>query len=90
VRSDDHGKVHRDGRIPDELWAPLAPLFSPRTRHPRGCHRARVPDRHAMEAICGVLRPGCHGNALNATGICASRSAQRRVHEGTAAGVVLA
>ncbi len=48
-------------RIPDELWEEIEPLLPPRPSHPRGCHRPRVPDRSAMDAILLVLRTGCSG-----------------------------
>ena len=80
--------VKDDGwRLPDELWARMAPLLPPRPAHPLGCHNPRVPDRAAMDAIFFVLRTGCPWNALNATGICSSSSAHRRFLEWTAAGV---
>jgi transposase len=87
---DDHEKTHRDWRIPDELWERIEPLLPPRKPHPLGCHRPRVEDRQAMDAIFFVLRTGCQWNALNETGICASSSAHRRFHEGTEADVFLA
>src|SRR5438105_7424523 len=74
--------------MPDELWARLQPLLPPRPAHPLGCHRPRVDDRRAMDAIFFVLRTGCHWNALNATGICSSSSAHRRFQEWTKAGVL--
>jgi transposase len=74
-------------RIPDELWAELAPLLPPPKPHPLGCHNPRVPDRDAMDAIFFVLRTGCQWNALNATGICSSSSAHRRFMEWAEAGV---
>ncbi len=80
--------VRDDGwRLPDELWARMAPLLPPRPEHPLGCHNPRVPDRSAMDAIVFVLRTGCQWNALNATGICSSSSAHRRFQEWVAAGV---
>lgn len=82
--------VADDGwRIPDELWARIEPLLPPRPPHPLGCHRPRVPDRSAMDAIFFVLRTGCQWNALNATGICGSSPAHRRFQEWAAAGVFL-
>src|SRR5215207_2506944 len=74
-------------RLPDELWARIAPLLPAGKPHPLGCHRPRVDDRRAMDAIVFVLRTGCQWNALNATGICSSSSAHRRFQEWTAAGV---
>ena len=81
--------VKDDGwRIPDVLWAEIEPLL-PRHRpeHPLGCHRQRVPNRDAMNAILFVLRTGCQWNALNGTGICSSSSAHRRFLEWTEARV---
>ena len=82
--------VKDDGwRIPDEVWAKMELLLPERPRHPLGCHRPRVPDRDAMNAILFVLRTGCQWNALNATGICSSSSAHRRFQEWAQAGVFL-
>jgi transposase len=88
--STDQEKVHRDWRMPDELWERLRRLLPPRKRHPLGCHRPRVDDRQAMDAMFFVLRTGCQRNALNETGLCSSSSAHRRFQEWTAAGVFLA
>ena len=88
--STDQEKVHRDWRMPDELWERIERLLPPRKLHPLGCHRPRVDDRQAMDAIFFVLRTGCQWNALNETGICSSSSAHRRFQEWTAAGVFLA
>lgn len=81
--------VRRDWRIPDELWERLAPLIPspPQKPHPLGCHRPRVPDRRAMDAIFFVLRTGCQWNALNETGLCSSSVAHSRFQEWTHAGV---
>ena len=80
--------VADDGyRIPDALWIRISELLPPRPVHPLGCHRPRVDDRKAMDAIFFVLRTGCQWNALNATGICSSSSAHRRFQEWTEAGV---
>lgn len=87
--SDDSEKVRRDWRIPDELWDRVQPLLPPRKLHPLGCHRPRVDDRKAMDAIFFVLRTGCQWNALKDTGICSSSAAHRRFQEWTAAGVFL-
>ena len=83
------GLVERDDgwRIPDILWAQIAPLLPQGKPHPLGCHNPRVPNRDAMNAILFVLRTGCQWNALNATGICSSSSAHRRFLEWTEAGV---
>jgi transposase len=87
---DDPEKVQRDWRIPDALWAHIQPLLPPRKPHPLGCHRPRVDDRRAMDAIFFVLRTGCQWNALQDTGLCSSSSAHRRFQEWAAAGVFLA
>ena len=83
------GLVTKDDgwRISDELWEKMEPLLPERPPHPLGCHRSRVPDRAAMNAILVVLRTGMQWNALNATGICTSSSAHRRFLEWTEAGV---
>ena len=86
---EDHEKTRRDWRIPDELWERIVPLLPPRKPHPLGCHRPRVEDRKAMDAIFFVLRTGCQWNALHETGICSSSSAHRRFQEWTEAGVFL-
>jgi transposase len=77
----------RQWRIPDDLWTKIEPLLPPGKPHPLGCHRPRVNNREAMNAIFFVLRTGCQWNALNATGICSSSSAHRRFQEWVAAGV---
>ena len=87
---DDHEQARRDWRIPDGLWEHIEPLLPPRKPHPLGCHRPRVDDRQAMDAIFFVLRTGCQWNALHETGICSSSSAHRRFQEWTEAGVFLA
>ncbi|WP_099139815.1 IS5 family transposase [Xenorhabdus hominickii] len=74
--------------ISDELWQKIDPLLPPHKTHPPlGCHRRRVDNRAAMNAIFFVLRTGCQWNALNATGICSSSRAHRRFQEWVAAGV---
>jgi transposase len=74
-------------RIPDPLWARIAPLPPLGTPHRFGGHRPRVANRRAMDAIFFVARTGCQWNALNATGICSSSSAHRRFQEWNEAGV---
>lgn len=83
------GLVWKDDgwRIPDWLWEQMETLLPAAPAHPLGCHRPRVPDRDAMNAIFMVLRTGMQWNALNATGICSSSSAYRRFQEWEAAGV---
>ena len=73
--------------VSDELWARIEPLLPPRPVHPLGCHRPRVSDRVALNAIFFVLRTGCQWNALNATGLCTSSSAHRRFCEWRKAGM---
>ncbi len=73
--------------VSDELWQRIEPLLPARRVHPLGCHRPRVRDRSAMDAIFFVLRTGCQWNALNATGLCSSSSAHRRFSEWRQAGV---
>jgi len=74
-------------RIPDWLWERIEALLPAPPWHPLGCHRRRVPNRAAMDAILLVLRTGMQWNALNATGICSSSSAHRRFQEWEQAGV---
>jgi putative transposase len=82
--------THDDGwRISDALWARIAKLLPSRKKHPLGCHRPRVPDRSAMNAILFVLRTGCQWHALDATGICSCSSAYRRFREWGNAGLFL-
>jgi len=71
---DDPENLRRDWRIPDTLWERIQPLLPPRKPHPLGCHRPRVEDRRAMDAIFFVLRTGCQWNALQDTGLCSSSS----------------
>jgi transposase len=85
----DRVVVHQDWFIPDEMWLQMEPLLPERKKHPLGCHRPRVNDRAAMNAIFFVLRTGCQWNALNATGICTSSSAHRRFQDWEKAGVFL-
>ena len=88
--SPDQETAERDWRMPDELWERVQRLLPPRKLHPLGCHRPRVDDRQAMDAIVFVLRTGCQWNARHETGFCSSSSAHRRFQEWTAAGVFLA
>jgi putative transposase len=86
----DTANARCDWRIPDALWERIEPLLPPRKPHPLGCHRPRVDDRQAMDAIFFVLRTGCQWHALHETGICSSSSAHRRFQEWTEAGLFLA
>jgi putative transposase len=83
------GLISRDDgwRMPDWLWERIEPLLPAPPYHPLGCHRPRVPDRDAMDAILLVLRTGMQWNALNVTGICSSSSAHRRFQEWEEAGI---
>ena len=75
--------------ISDELWErirPLLPVHVPKP-HPLGCHRPRVDDRKAMNAIFFVMRTGCPWKALDATGICGASTAHNRFQEWRKAGV---
>ncbi len=55
---------HDDGwRLSDAMWARMAPLIPPPKPHPLGCHRPRIPDRVAMEAILLLLRTGMQWGA---------------------------
>ena len=74
---------------PGSGWARMVPPLPERPSHPLGCHRPRVSDREAMNAILLVLRTGMQWNALNATGICSCSSAYRRFREWAEAGVFL-
>lgn len=74
-------------RMPDELWAKVKPLLPPGKPHPLGCHRPRVDDRKAMDAIFYRLRTGCQWKALDAMVICSGSCAHRRFQEWTQAGV---
>ena len=80
--------VKDDGwRMPDKMWEQIKPLIPPGKKHPLGCHRPRVPDRNAMDAILFVLRTGCQWGALDVTKICKHSPAHRRFIEWTQAGV---
>src|SRR5436190_5915133 len=50
-------------RIPDRVWERMEPLLPAPPSHPLGCHRPRVPDRDAMNAILLVCAPACSGIA---------------------------
>jgi hypothetical protein len=58
--------VSRDDgwRLSDELWDRMTPLLPPPKAHPLGCHRPRIPNRMAMDAILLVLRTGMQWNCL--------------------------
>lgn len=83
----DVSNTGRCWRIPDALWAKIQPLLPQGKPHPLGCHRRRVDNRKAMDAMFYRLRTGCQWKSLDATGICSSSSAHRRFQEWTQAGV---
>jgi transposase len=88
IKSTAKPRVRKDYLLPDALWNEIQPLLPKHvTHHPLGCHRRRVDDRSAMNAIFFVLKTGCQWNALNATGLCSSSSAHRRFQEWNEAGV---
>ena len=62
-------KHNDEWRLPDERCSQIALLLLPRKPHRLGCHRPRVNDRKAMDAMLFVLRTGCQWNALKATGM---------------------
>src|ERR671930_7097 len=80
-----HKRIEQEASSLRNQVEPLLPKHV--TPHPLGCHRKRVDDRSAMNAIFFVLKTGCQWNALNATGICSSSSAHRRFQEWNKAGV---
>jgi putative transposase len=45
-------------RMPDKLWEKVKPFLPLGKAHPLGCHRPRVDDRKAMDAIFYRLRTG--------------------------------
>ena len=81
--------VSRDDgwQMPNWLWEQIEPLLPPPPSHPLGCHRARVPNRNAMNAMLLILRTGMQWSALDVTGICSCSSAHRRFQEWERAGV---
>ena len=54
--------------LPDAWWERIEPLLPPRKPHTLGCHRPRVDDPKAIEAIFFVLRTGCQWNAPESDG----------------------
>lgn len=77
-------------RISEELWATLEPLLPVHVNtHRFGGGRPRVPDRQCLDGIFFVLRTGCQGKALDATGICSGSTAHARFQEWVQDGVFL-
>lgn len=74
-------------RLSDEMWERIELLLPLPKPHPLGCHRPRVANRAAMDAILLVLRTGMQWNALDGTTICSCSSAYRRFREWIDAGV---
>jgi transposase len=81
------GKRDDGYRISDALWEQIEPLLPAPKPHPLGCHRPRVSNRAAMDAILLVLRTGMQWNALDGTGLCSCSSAYRRFREWIDGGV---
>lgn len=74
-------------RLGDELWERIEPLLPAPKPHPLGCHRPRVPNRAAMDAVLLVLRTGMQWSVLEGTGLCTCSSTYRRFREWIDAGV---
>ena len=55
-------------RIPNALWEKVKPLLPPGKRHPLGCHRPRVDESLAMDAIFYRLRTGWKSESLGCDG----------------------
>lgn len=87
---DEYEKACGDWWSPDALWERLVPVLPPRTPHPVGCHRPRVDDRHARDALFFVLRTGCPWGALDATGLGAPQCRPPPLPSGTEADVFVA
>ena len=49
------------GVSPDAWWERIVPLLPPRKLHTLGCHRPRVEDRKAMDAMFFVPAPAARG-----------------------------
>ena len=62
-------------RLTDAQWQQMEPLLPRPKAHQLGCHRPRVPNRAAMDAILLVLRTGMQWNALDQTAVCACSAA---------------
>ena len=57
-----------DERISDEPRSKMEALLPKPKKHPLGCHRPRVPNRKAMNAIFFIPRTGARWNSLDAAG----------------------
>lgn len=72
----------------DSVWEELKQIIpKPKDNHPLGCHRKRIDDRKAMEAILFVLMTGCQWQALDKTNLCKHSVAHKRFQEWRGAGV---
>jgi len=72
----------------DSVWEELKQIIpKPKDNHPLGCHRKRIDDRKAMEAILFVLMTGCQWQALDKTNLCKHSVAHKRFQEWRDAGV---
>ena len=81
--------VEDDGiRISNCLWEQIEPLIpKPIDTHPLKCHKKRIDNRKAMDAIFFILRTGCQWEALDSTAICKHSVAHKRFQEWVEAGV---
>jgi transposase len=72
----------------DCVWEELKQIIpKPKDNHPLKCHRKRIDDRKAMEAILFVLMTGCQWKALDKTNLCKHSVAHKRFQEWRDAGV---
>ena len=55
-------------RVSDALWERIEPLLPARPGHPLGCHRRRVPDRDALDAILLCCGAGASGRRSTTRG----------------------
>lgn len=51
------------------MWARMASLIPPPKPYPLGCHRPRIPDRIALDAILLLLGSGMQWGALDASAL---------------------
>jgi transposase len=75
--------------IVEPIWAQFLALLPavPRTDHPLGCHRSRIPDRTVFEKLVQVLVFGCAYERI-ADGTCSATTLRRRRDEWIAQGVM--
>jgi len=73
--------------VSDELWDVFERCVPPHVNtHRFGGGRPRADDRRCLNAIFFLLRTGCQWNALSATGICPSSTANDRFRQWVADG----